>query len=116
MSIVKNVSLRTTYTQKIEYMASVLDAIVQQCSADHIGQIELAKYVYPVWYSICTECKHEHENKKNVEVCEKCGSKSLAYAFPKSQPEGGAEVKSEASEVKASDGEATSGGHDIIDR
>ena len=82
MSVATNVSLRTTYNQKIDYLAQLIEAVVVQIADLHKSHTNLCKLVYPTFFAVCMECKHEHEEKKSIEECEACKSKNIGYAFP----------------------------------
>lgn len=89
MNFLKDLALLNTYTQKIDFMAKVIESVINTNSilADtvrrlHESHIRICKQTYRTWTCVCAKCGHEHEKNKDFEKCEKCGSDAVAFGFP----------------------------------
>lgn len=81
MTVKEQLALRTSYSQKIEYLGTVVDALFQTVAALRQGYMDVCKEVYKSFVCVCTQCNHKHEDNKDVVYCERCGSTQVAYAF-----------------------------------
>lgn len=83
MSIQQNLALCTTYNQKIDRLASIMQMIADMMAKLHESHIALSKDFYKDYNAVCFDCKHEHEKNADVEECAKCKSKNLGWSFPR---------------------------------